>query len=205
MVEAESSALWSSLYDLYMAIALLVGALVLGWLFYSLWRFRARPGALRPADAAIAGAIAPERGHPLWSYVMAALIAVIMFGLAFGTISAVETMENPPEGVERVHVDVIGYQFGWKYNYTGAGGVPFQITTPTTDESSIPRFPMGVPVVMNVTSQDVWHNFAIPGFRLRIDAVPGQVNHLWFRAVETGEERHVCVQLCGLNHAKMHT
>ena len=197
-----SGELWSNLYYLYFAIAAIVGALVVGWLFYNMWTFRYRPDRVRPADAPIAGTVPVERGHPLWSYVMAGLIALIMFGLAFGTISAVQTMEVPPEEGARVYHDIIGYQFGWKYNYTGAGGVPFQIITPGTTKFTIP---VDTIVVFNVTSQDVWHNFAIPDFRIRIDAVPGKINPLWMQATEVGEYRNVCVQICGVNHARMHT
>lgn len=202
MAGSVSGDLWSFLYYLYFAIAAVVGALVVGWLTYSLVKFRYRPDRPRPADAPVAGTIPPERGHPLWSYVMAGLIAIIMFGLAFGTISAVKTIETPPCDTEEcLHVEVIGYQFGWKYNYTGTNGVPFQVITPGADV----YFPVGRAVAMNVTSQDVWHNFALPDFRIRVDAIPGTINHLWFNAHDEGEYRHVCVHLCGLNHARMHT
>lgn len=201
-----SGELWSDLYYLYFAIAAVVGALVVGWLFYNMWVFRYRPDRARPLDAPLAGTVPIERGHPLWSYLMAGVIALIMFGLAFGTISAVNTIEIPPPcddaGDECVYHDVIGYQFGWKYNYTGVGGIPFQILTPGSAQFTVP---VDTPVILNITSQDVWHNFAIPDFRIRVDAIPGTVNLLWFQATETGDFRNVCVQICGVNHAKMHT
>ena len=202
MAGSVSGNLWSQLYYLYFAIAAIVGALIVGWLTYSLIKFRYRPDRQRPVDAPIAGTVTPERGHPLWSYVMAGLIAIIMFGLAFGTISAIQTIENAPCDTEEcLHVEVIGYQFGWKYNYTGKNGVPFQVITPGSDV----YFPAQRAVAMNVTSQDVWHNFALPEFRIRVDAIPGATNKLWFNSYEEGDFRHVCVQLCGINHARMHT
>src|SRR5687768_5936959 len=97
-----------------MAIALIIGGLVIGWLAYILVKYRARPESARPRDAPRAGILPAERGHPLWSYVMALLIAVIMFGLAFGTISATHDLETPPEGVEWLNVTVTGFQFGWR-------------------------------------------------------------------------------------------
>ena len=131
---------------------------------------------------------------------MAGLIALIMFGLAFGTISAIQTLETPEE--DALYYNVTGYQFGWKYTYAGAGGLEFQVTTPGRE---VPHFPVNTPIVFNITSQDVWHNFAIPDYRIRVDAIPGTVNPLWFRATETGEHRNVCVVICGVNHAAMHT
>lgn len=199
---SNSGALWSDLYYLYFAVAAIVGALVVGWLFYNLWTFRYRPDRPRPADAPIAGAVPVERGHPLWSYVMAGLIAIIMFGLAFGTISAVQTIENPPPGGDHVDVRVEGFQFGWDYFYQSDSGIPVRVATPGSESFTVPKDAV---VVLNITSRDVWHNFAIPDFRIRVDAIPGTVNLLWFNASQTGDYRNVCVQICGLGHANMHT
>jgi cytochrome c oxidase subunit II len=190
---------WEGLYFLYLGIALVIGAAVLGWLFYSMWRFRWRPDAPRPPDAPQPGVLPAERGHVLWVYVMAGAIAAIMFSLAFSTISAIDVIENPPEGEPAIHHNVTGFQFGWKFNYTGAGGIPFQQVSP----SGAFVVPVDTNVVMNVTSQDVWHNFAIPDYRIRIDAIPGELNHLWFRAETLGVGHTVCVQICGSGHAFM--
>lgn len=193
-----STGIFESLFFLYLVIALVVGGLVIGWLFYSLWRYRARPGAARPRDAPVAGVLPAERGRVIWSWSLAAGIAAIMFGLAFTTIDAVNAIEHPPEDRVWNHHNVTGFQFGWRYNYTGAGGIPFSKVNEWT-------VPVDAVVVMNVTSQDVWHNFAITDFRIRVDAIPGEVNRLWFEAHETGDFGNVCVQLCGSSHAVMRT
>jgi cytochrome c oxidase subunit 2 len=191
-----SGGIWHDLFYLYLSIALVVGGLVLGWLLYSLWRFRSRAGVPKPEDHPRAGHLSGERGHPIWTYVMAIVIAAIMFGLAFGTISAVHELETPPPEGEHLHVNITGFQFNWKVRYETPSGLPFARVGDWT-------MPIDVPVVANVSSQDVWHNFAIPDFRIRIDAVPGQVNHIWFQATALGEYHPVCVQLCGLGHATM--
>jgi cytochrome c oxidase subunit 2 len=184
-----------------MAIALVVGVLVIGWLLTSLVRFRAKPGDRRPADAPIPGYQPAERGRVLWIYVMAAAIGAIMLGLAFSTISAVDTVEHAPPGVPAVFVNVTGYQFGWIFDYTGQGGVPIRQVTPSDVQGLYA--PVDTPVVFNVTSRDVWHNFAMPNFRIRVDAIPGQINHIWFNATQVGDDHTVCVMLCGANHALM--
>jgi len=191
-----SAGIWESLFNTYLLIAIIVGGLVIGWLFYSLWRFREAPGDERPFDAPVAGVLPAERGRAIWSWAIAAGIAAIMFGLAFSTISATDAIEKPPQGREWLHYNVTGFQFGWKYNYTGAGGIPFQkIGDWTVPANSV--------VVMNITSQDVWHNFAIADYRIRVDAIPGEVNTLWFEATQTGTFGNVCVQICGSSHAVM--
>ena len=191
-----STGIFERLFFTYMVIALLVGGAVIAWLFYSMWRFRARPGDPRPLDAPQPGVLPVERGHVLWVYVMAGGIAAIMFGLAFSTISAVHTLEEPPHDEEALYSNVTGFQFGWRFNYTGAGGVPFNVINEFT-------VPVDTPIVMNVTSTDVWHNFAIPDYRMRVDAIPGEVNLMWFQATEVAETHVACVQICGAGHAIM--
>src|SRR5581483_8990328 len=107
-----SEGLWSQLFYLYLSIALVVGALVIGWVILSLVRFRARPGMARPADAPRAGFVTPERGRVLFSWIIALTIAAIMFGLAFSTIHAVDAIENaPPDEPSNpsIHVVVTGF------------------------------------------------------------------------------------------------
>jgi cytochrome c oxidase subunit 2 len=201
MVASSGTALWDGLFYLYLGIALVVGAGVIGWLVWSMVKYRWRPGAARPADAPQPGVLPAERGHVLWVYVMAAVIAAIMFGLAFSTISAIDEIETPPQEPGAIHVNVTGYQFGWLFNYSGTDGVLFQQNSAKTGEGF--TVPVDAPVVMNVTSRDVWHNFAIPNFRIRVDAIPGEVNHMWFRAEAVGDDHTVCVMLCGSGHAFM--
>jgi len=191
-----SGSIFDQLFYLYMAIAVVVGVLVVGWLVYIMVKYSARPGSPKPRDAPRAGVLPAERGHPLWSYVMALVIAGIMFGLAFGTISAVTTLETPPEGEEWLHLNVIGFQFGWKVEYIGTGG----IVVGRINEWTIP---VDTAIVANVTSQDVWHNFALNEYRMRIDVIPGQTNHLWWKAQDVGTVEPVCVQICGVGHALM--
>lgn len=197
-VSSPSADIFHSLFYLYLAIALLIGGLILGWLGYILVKYRAKPGDPKPRDAPKAGVLPAERGHPIWSYVMALLIAGIMFGLAFGTISAVHTLEEPPEDREHLNVIVQGSQFSWRLTYAGEGGIPI-------NNASMWTIPVNTPIVAEVISVDVWHNFALPDFRVRIDAIPGQPNHIWWEATETGIVQPVCVQLCGTGHALMRT
>ena len=196
MASSVSTTIFNQLFATYMVIAVLVGGLVVGWLFYAMWKFRARPGDPRPRDAPVPGMIPAERGHVMWVYIMAGGIAAIMFGLAFSTISAVDTLEHPPADVPASYHNVTGFQFGWRFNYTGAGGIPFN----KVGEFTVPE---DTPIVMNVTSQDVWHNFAIPDYRIRVDSVPGVVNLMWFQANDPAETHVACVQICGAGHAIM--
>jgi len=59
------------------------------------------------------------------------------------------------------------------------------------------------PIYVQLTSTDVIHSFYLPNFRTKMDAVPGQVNRLWFQAKEPGEYDIGCAQHCGTHHYKM--
>ena len=54
-----------------------------------------------------------------------------------------------------------------------------------------------------VTASDVIHNFAMPAFGLKMDAIPGRLNETWFRVKEEGVYYGQCSELCGIRHAYM--
>ena len=63
--------------------------------------------------------------------------------------------------------------------------------------------PAGKTVVVQVVGGDVIHNFAIPSFGVRMDAVPGRLNQTWFKTDREGIYYGQCSRLCGANHAYM--
>jgi len=54
-----------------------------------------------------------------------------------------------------------------------------------------------------VTAADVIHNWWVPDFGMKKDAIPGYVNELWFRADTVGTYRGQCAELCGRDHGFM--
>ena len=54
-----------------------------------------------------------------------------------------------------------------------------------------------------MTSRDVWHNFGIPRFKVKSDAIPGQTTESWFVGSEVGTFQAVCYELCGAGHSQM--
>src|ERR1700691_5000466 len=63
--------------------------------------------------------------------------------------------------------------------------------------------PVGVPVKLTMTSQDVIHDFYIPAFRVKKDVLPGRYSQIWFQPTETGTFHLFCAQYCGTNHSEM--
>jgi heme/copper-type cytochrome/quinol oxidase subunit 2 len=63
--------------------------------------------------------------------------------------------------------------------------------------------PKDRPVIIELSSKDVIHNFALPHMRSAQDAIPGQIIPMWFKPVKTGTFEVVCGQLCGYGHYSM--
>ena len=63
--------------------------------------------------------------------------------------------------------------------------------------------PRGLVVDLKVVSPDVIHSWWIPALGGKIQAIPGRINHFWFRADAPGSYDGQCAQLCGVFHASM--
>ena len=95
--------------------------------------------------------------------------------------------------VEAMKVKVIARQWSWLFEYENG------VKSPEL------KVPVGKPVKLSLTSQDVIHGFYAPAFRIKQDVVPGMTNSLWFQPTEVGTFDVFCTQYCGLQHAKMAT
>ncbi|HEY9827401.1 MAG TPA: cytochrome c oxidase subunit II [Stenomitos sp.] len=91
-------------------------------------------------------------------------------------------------------VDVKGLQYAWIFTYPETGIVSGEL-----------RLPVGRPVVLNISANDVIHAFWVPEFRLKQDAIPGQENHLNFIPNRVGSYPLICAELCGAYHGGMKT
>jgi cytochrome c oxidase subunit 2 len=122
----------------------------------------------------------------LWSLIPFALM-VIMF--VWGVQLFFEA-SRPPAGA--MEIAVVGKQWMWKFQHPEG---PREI-----DELHVP---VGVPVALTMTSEDVIHSFFVPAFRIKRDVVPGRYVTAWFQATRPGEYHLFCAQYCGTQHAGM--
>ena len=65
------------------------------------------------------------------------------------------------------------------------------------------HIPQGVPVRLEMTSQDVIHSFGVPAFRIKQDVLPGRYTATWFEATKPGDYHLFCTEYCGTAHARM--
>ncbi len=114
-------------------------------------------------------------------------------------------------------IKTTGYQWNWGYEYPDHGGFeyfsnmvadedigahPFEAHRNLTTDLPV-VVPAGATVRVEVTAADVIHNWAMPAFGIKMDAIPGRLNETWFRVEEPGIYYGQCSELCGVRHAFM--
>jgi cytochrome c oxidase subunit 2 len=112
--------------------------------------------------------------------------------------------QKPAEDPRTVRIEINAHQWAWDARYAGADG-RFGTKDDIVSWNEL-RIPANAPIYLQLTSTDVVHALYLPNFRIKMDAVPGQVNRMWFQAKPevAGEEFEVaCAQHCGANHYKM--
>jgi cytochrome c oxidase subunit 2 len=114
-----------------------------------------------------------------------------------------------------VHLKVIGKQWFWTYQYPDDGNFQFDslgLTDDAAKAANEPRLlgvdnaivvPVGKVVEVETTGADVIHSWALPEMGVKMDAIPGRLNHTWFKATRTGTFYGECSELCGAKHAFM--
>ncbi len=117
-----------------------------------------------------------------------------------------EKVKRPECGVELheecvVRIEVNARQWAWQGRYAGLDG---KFNTPD-DVEILNDFivPVGQPAYLQLAAVDVIHSFFLYNMRIKQDAVPGVINHMWFTPMETGDFDIGCTQHCGTHHYKM--
>lgn len=138
----------------------------------------------------------PIHGNTQLEVVWTAVPAVILVALCSYAYIVLHDIEKAPAkalGVER-QITVNGQQFTWTFDYD-EGGKKFS--------SAQLYVPEGRSVKFNVKTRDVLHDFWVPAWRMKIDAVPGITTNYRVTPNRLGTWPVVCAELCGLGHAFM--
>ena len=164
-----------------LGVSTVVTAIIATAILYFCFKYRRRPGAPRPPR--ILGSLRLEL---FWTALP------LVFGLAmfvWGAKIYIFVSTPPPNALE---VYVVGRQWMWKIQHA-------------TGQREINELhvPVGQPVKLILTSEDVIHSFFVPAFRIKCDAVPGRYASIWFEATKTGTFDLFCAEYCGTNHSGM--
>jgi cytochrome c oxidase subunit 2 len=97
---------------------------------------------------------------------------------------------NPPTNAMNIYV--VGKQWMWKAEHSGG-----------QHEINALHVPTGRPIQLTMISQDVFHSFSIPDFRVKREVIPGRYSTVWFEATTPGTYHIFCTQYCGTKHSAM--
>lgn len=137
---------------------------------------------------------------------MAGSVFVVVDGNLFvNSTMDLETVYHNFEEAEKdpnaLRLEVNAHQWAWDLRYPGPDG-KFNTKDDIVRLNDL-KIPVDTPIIVEVASTDVLHAFNLPNMRTKVDAVPGQINKIWFKAKLTGEYDIGCAQHCGTNHYKM--
>ncbi len=161
------------------------GAVTLGvavLLVYFSIRYRRRPGEVgNPPET--------PSWHALeWFWTLTPLgIFVVMFAWGAEVYFAAY---HPPDDAATIYV--VAKQWMWKFQHPEG-----------QREINMLHVPVGRPIRLVMTSEDVIHSLFVPDFRIHMDVLPGRYTSVWFQATQPGPHHLFCSQYCGTNHAAM--
>ncbi len=156
-------------------------ALIYGLLLYFCVKYR------RGSKADRSGAVSTSHAiEALWIGIPL-VISIVMFVWASRVFFE---QYNPPADASEIYV--VGKQWMWYLQHPEG-----------KRETNELHVPLGRPVKLIMTSQDVIHSFFVPAFRMKQDVLPGRYTSTWFQPTKTGRFHLYCAEYCGTNHSMM--
>ena len=121
-----------------------------------------------------------------WTAATAFLFLFIFWWVGSSQLSGLHAPRNA------IEMHVVAKQWMWKTQHTGGAR-----------EIDALHVPVGIPVRLVMTSQDVIHSFYVPAFRIKQDVLPGRYTETWFQASKPGVYPIYCAEYCGTDHSAM--
>ncbi|MGE3342076.1 MAG: cytochrome c oxidase subunit II [Vicinamibacterales bacterium] len=169
------------LYFFILAVCSFFAILVSAAVLYFAVKYRRRHADEVGAD--IHGSIALEL---LWT-VIPFVLSMVMF--VWGADVYFRLAKPPADAME---LFVVGKQWMWKVQHPEG-----------VREINEMHVPINRNVRITLGSEDVIHDYYIPAFRVKMDAVPGKLTTMWFRATKPGTYQIFCAEYCGTQHSGM--
>lgn len=194
-----------SFHNLMLWIIIAISLLVLALLIYVVWRFNAKANP-NPSK---------NSHNTLLEVVWTGAPIIILIGISIPSFQLLYYQDTIPEA--DFTIKTVGNQWNWTYEYPDHGEFSFVANMVADEDIASHPFeahrnlttdlpvvvPVGATVRLEVTASDVIHNWAMPAFGIKMDAIPGRLNQTWFVVDEPGVFYGQCSELCGLRHAFM--
>ena len=177
----------------------IVGLIAWGLMFYAVIVYRRRKGD---------NSMPPQMryNNPIEAlFTVVPLVLVIGF-FAF-TADTMEKIEKPVDS--ELHIQVIGKQWSWDFNYKDNNvyetGIQSQFDGELGSEAALPTLylPVNTSVEIELNSRDVVHSFWVIDFLYKKDTFPGKTNYMYFTPQREGTYQGKCAELCGEYHSMM--
>ena len=179
--EASTIAPWTDALYFFLLGMTLVGLLLVGALvFYFSLAYRKEKN---PVATQVEGSTLLEA---TWTIIP---LAIFLVTFVWGALLYFR-IYNPPTNAMNVYI--VGKQWMWKAEHPGG-----------QHEINALHVPIGRPVQLTMISQDVFHSFSIPDFRVKREVIPGRYSTVWFEATDAGTYHLFCTQYCGTAHSAM--
>jgi cytochrome c oxidase subunit 2 len=179
--EASSISPWVDALYFFLLLMTVVGTLlVAGLIFGFSIRYRRQKN---PVATQVEGSTLLEA---TWTIIP---LAIFLLVFVWGALLYFR-IYNPPTNAMNIYV--VGKQWMWKAEHPGG-----------QHEINALHVPMGQAVQLTMISQDVFHSFSIPDFRVKREVIPGRYSTVWFKATEPGVYHLFCTQYCGTQHSGM--
>ncbi len=170
-----------NLYFVLTVITLFFTIVIFSTIFFFMIKYRRRSPDEIPPDTG------EHLGLELTWTIIPTVITIFIFVWAS---SLYFENSRPPEAATEIFV--VGKQWMWHIQHPEG-----------VREINELHVPVNTPISITMTSDDVIHDFYIPAFRVKKDAVPGRYTSLWFQATKIGTYHIFCGQYCGADHAEM--
>ena len=198
-----------SIFGLHMLIfwiCVVIGVIVFGIMFWSMWKYRKSKGA-----------VAADFDDHFWLEIGWTVAATaVLIWMAVPSTQVMVKAYDDAEG--EINILVTGHQWKWHYEYM-EDEVSFFSNLSTSQEqidNKVPKgefylsevdeplvIPINTRVRFLITGNDVIHSWWVPDFAVKQDAIPGFINTAWTNVPEPGIYRGACTELCGIKHAFM--
>ena len=169
------------IFNFILVLGTLLTLFVAVAMVYFVWVYRRRSHTDRPVDVHESKFL-----ETVWIVIPTLLVLVVFF---WGFRAYVSTSIPPSDSYE---IGVTAKKWAWSFTYPNGQQTFSEVVVP-----------VGQPIKLTMSSQDVLHSFFVPEFRIKHDVLPNRYSFVWFEAPREGVYQVVCTEYCGTAHSNM--